>query len=289
MDRRRLRRCPSLPPSAGALLLAALLLACAGGPRTRASSVPAALASQELGEPAQTLTTFRLALAGEVESPEVEARLVRADWQLVSEGEVVGKGQTPLDVAVPAGGKAAFTLTQEGRFADSPGELAQLLEKGGTLLAALRGELVLERGGKEERLPFGRSRELRVPRLPTVKLEDLEGARYGPERVVVTLSLGVLNPNPFPVRLGSLTWKAELGGKALEEGALGKGGVDVGPSRTRSFELQLELDPQTYGPGAKALIGSRRIPYRIRGAAEGELWAQPFDLRGEVQLNAPRP
>lgn len=270
-----------------AALVALLAAGCRTAPEVRPPSTPAALSSQELALTDQGITDFRLKLDGEVESPEAPARLTRAVWELVVEGQVVDHGDEPLGVEVPANGRAHFALEKVGRLVRSPADLAAMLETRSTALTALRGELVLVRGGREERVPFARSRELRVPRPPEVHLESVDGARYGPDRVVLTLELGVRNPNAFPVRLGRLTWKGEVAGKALEEGEVARS-AEVGPSRSRVFELQLEVDAETYGQEVVPLIASRRLPYRVSGALEGGVYQAPYALEGVVQLAAPR-
>ncbi|MCI0573984.1 MAG: LEA type 2 family protein [Myxococcaceae bacterium] len=267
------------------LCLAVLSAGCLG--RGVRPDRPAQLLSQELRAAEQGLTDFRLRLGGELQSPEVPATLQRAVWELVVDGQVVAKGEQPYGLALPPGATVPFALEQGARFVDSPSGLSVLTEKSGTLLAALRGELVLERAGREERLPFASSRELKVPRLPSVRLHALDGARYSAERVVMTVFLAVRNPNAFPIRLSRVTYQAAFGDKPLSEGEVARG-ASVDASSSAVFELQVELDPESYGPGVKQLIASQRVPYRITGKLEADLYEAPFALEGEVRLNASR-
>jgi LEA14-like dessication related protein len=266
------------------LLLPLLLLACATTPEVKAPSEPAAVAKQEISLTEQGLTDFTVSLQGEVASPEVPATLLRARYELVADGEVVKAGEQELGVEVPAGGSAPFSLTQQGAPISKPEELEALSERGGNMLVALRGELEVERAGRVETLPFARSREVRVPRLPVVRLSRMDGARYSEERVVMNALLSVTNPNPFPVRLTSLTYQAHYGGKLLDEGVRARGAT-LAPSSTDSYEVQVNVHPETYGPEAKALIAKRVIPYRLEGKVSGEQFEVPFVLEGEVRLN----
>ncbi len=265
------------------LALALLLFACKGGPPPRPEGSPE-ITAQELTIAAQGLTDFTLKLDGQVTSP-VEATLEKAVYELVVEGKVVKSGEQPLGIAVTAGQTAPFSVEHSSRYVASPEELEAMSARGGSLLAALRGKLLVRSGGKSLELPFARSRQIRVPRLPSVKLHELDAARFSAEEANIVFYLGVVNPNPFPIGLDGLTYEATLAGKKLSEGNLGRGD-EVSAAATGVFEVAVALNQETYGAEVTKLIKGLKVPYVVKGALKGDLFELPYELTGEIQLRA---
>lgn len=241
------------------------------------------MASQELTVAEQELTDFKLRLSGQVSSP-VPATLEKAFYELVVEEKVVKSGEQPLGVAVQPGAPAQFEIQQSSRYVASALELEAMSARGGALLAAIRGKVLARVGKKTVELPFARSREIRVPRLPQLKLHELDAARYSADEANVIFYLGVVNPNPFSIRLSGLSYAVSVGGKQVSQGELGKG-ERVSPSATGVFEAQVSINQETYGPEVGKLIKALVLPYEVKGELNGELFQQPYELKGEIKLN----
>jgi LEA14-like dessication related protein len=255
--------------------------ACASGPET-ASERPPEITSQTL-QLDQDLTTFSLRLEGEVSSVP-PATVDRAKWEMVVEEKVVKSGEQSLGIQVPENGAGRFEVRASSRYVASPGELKAMSDRGGSLLAALRGTLFVRRGGKVHQLPFARSREVRTPRLPTVKLQEIDGARYSDREVNVHLWLGVVNPNPFPLAVAALDYRAEVANKEVSKGTLTRADT-IDPSSTGVFEISFEVDERTHGAEVTKLIKSLEIPWSVAGDLRGELYSIPYDIDGTMRLN----
>lgn len=266
-----------------ASLAAALLSAgCATTPEAKATTPPPELASQDLTIE-QDLTNFNLTLTGELKS-QAAATLESAKWELVVEGKVVSSGEEQLGVSLPAGGSAPFTVKATSRYVSSAEELKALSEKGGSLLAALRGNLVVKQDGKTLEVPFAKSRDVRTPRMPSVKMQELDAARYSDEEANMIFRLGVMNPNPFPLRVTELKHKVEVAGKEIAKGSLARGDA-IDPASSGVFEIQVSINKETMGPDVKKLIKTLTLPYVVSGELVGELYTVPYSLDGTVKLN----
>jgi LEA14-like dessication related protein len=263
-----------------ATLFALALSGCASTP-TAPPVPPPELVSQELAVE-QDLTNFRLNFEGRLR-PEQDAVVERAEWELVVEGEVTDRGQAELGVEVPAGETKPFLLKARSQYVSSAEQLQSLSAQGGSLLAALRGTLHVRQGGTVYPIAFARSREVRTPRLPTVVMQELDAARYSSEEANIIFRIGVVNPNPFPLRLGSVSYEVQVAGRKIGEGVRGTG-EHVAPSATGMFEVQLPVSQATWGPDIKKLIATTRLPYVVTGEVKGELYAVPYQLEGTVQL-----
>lgn len=274
-----------LPVHFTAALCVAVSLACASAPR-RPAGEPT-LAAPRLEVVRQGLESVDLRLAAQVHAP-AEARITGATWELVSDGQVVARGESPLDVAVKPGEPAAVEVPAKGDYVHSAEELAALSRRGGALLMALRGELAVRWGEDTVKVPFAAGREVRVPRLPVVRVAQLDGARYGPEEVELALQLGVENPNPFPVRLEELAWALEVAGKRLADGTHGRADT-VAASSTGLYPLEVSLTRDSFGPELERLVDRGVLPYRVEGALAGRLFRVPYSLGGDVKLNASHP
>ncbi|WP_253981401.1 LEA type 2 family protein [Pyxidicoccus xibeiensis] len=274
----------SLSPLFRLTVLLTLGLGCASAP-TRPSG-PAVLTAQETVVVSQGLTDATVRYRGQVASPAAGV-LERAEYELVSDGQVVKTGTAQLNVKLEPGVPADFSFEEQAAYVKSAEDLTRLSAQSGTLLLALRGNLVVRSGDQEEKLPFAASRAARVPRLPTVVMEELDGARYSPEEVQLNLRLGVRNPNPFPLKLEGLTWKALVAGKQLDTGTVAQAD-SVAASATGVYTLEVAVTKDTYGPEVKSLISKGVLPYGITGEVTGPLLRVPYTLSGEVKLNVSR-
>ena len=270
-------------PSALLLPCALVLGACAGAPKVVKPATPAAVTADSLEFSDADLKGFKATLALRVESPGTPATVRSVKSELVVEGEVVATREEPATLTVEPGAAAALSVSYEARYAPRPEDAPP----GGTQLVAVRGTVTLDRGGFEETVPFARSREIRLPRQPTVSLRSVEGARYAADRAVFTAYLAVTNPNPFPARIEEVRYKATFGGKDMSEGRVGRAAL-LAEASTDTYEVPVTLDAETYGPEVVALIRGLVIPYRIEGQLVGEGLDVPFTLQGEVRLNPQR-
>lgn len=263
-------------------LLACLWLGCASTQERPVS--PPTLVLQEATVPTQSLTEATVQYSGQVESsgPGV---LEKADYELVSDGQVVKTGTATLNVPLTPGQPTSFSFQERSAYVRSAEDLKALSDRGGTLLLALRGTLTVRSGQQVETLPFAASRAARVPRLPEVVMESLDAARYSPTEVNLTFRLGVKNPNPFPLRLDQLTYTLKVADKQLEEGTLTKADT-VDASATGVYPLEASVSAATWGPDVKGVISKGLLHYDITGELTGgPLLRVPYTLQGRVTLN----
>lgn len=279
-------RTPALA-SVALLAAAALLLpGCASAPPKPAGEP--SLLNQELQVASQDLTRVALRLSGELAYP-AAATLEAATWELVSDGKVVQRGESALDTALAPGAATPFSFQVERPYVEGAEALRALAQKPGSLLLALRGTLrVRAAGGAEpQSVPFAASRPVRTPRLPVVRVERRDAARYGPEELTLTVGLGVDNPNPFPLRLSGLSWALSVKGKQLADGnALQRD--TVGPSSTAVYDVEASVTKESYGPDVAALLRASTLPYALAGTLEGEGFSVPYSLAGDVKPGGSR-
>ncbi|MGE6756364.1 LEA type 2 family protein [Corallococcus interemptor] len=264
--------------------LFALNSGCASAPVR--SGGPPALTAQETTVVSQGLTDAAVRYTGQITGTATGV-VERADYELVADGQVVKKGSAQLGVPIAPGTPADFSIEEKSAYVKSPEDLARLSAQGGTVLIALRGTLVVRSGESEDVLPFAASRAVRVPRLPEVIVESLDAARYSPEEVQINLRLGVRNPNPFPLRLDSMSYQVAIADKPLEEGTTAQAD-SVDASATGVYPVEVSVTTQSFGPGVKALIGTGVLPYSVKGELKGPLLQVPYFLKGDVKLNVSR-
>lgn len=261
------------------LLFACAVVACKGAPETRPSAPPPTIVNQEVNVD-QELNDFTVTLDG-VLSATAPTHVEKASYELVVEGKVVKSGDEALNLDIPAGGTAKFAVSDKARYVASADELKAYSEKGGTLLVALRGDLHMKSGAK---VPYARSREIRVPRLPKVKLNDPEGSRFSDEEVNMVFYIAVSNPNPFPLGIEGLFYKISVQGKQLHEGKQG-GGEKVAASSTGVWEVQVPFNKQTWGDDVKQQLKTNTLSYVVTGVLKGDQLDIPYEYSGDLKLN----
>ncbi|PTL81957.1 LEA type 2 family protein [Vitiosangium sp. GDMCC 1.1324] len=267
------------------LTLAAWVAGCASTPPPTPLG-PLSLDSEEASVSSQGLTEVGLRYAGQLISPS-PAVLEKAEYELVSDGQVVEKGSAPLGVALAGNTPTPFSFQAQAAYVRTPEDLRALSQRGGTLLVALRGTLTVRAGESVRTLPFAASRAVRVPRLPVVRVESLEGARYSEEKVDLLLRLGVENPNPFPLRVEELSWAITVGGRKLGEGTQGRYDT-VDAAATGVYPVEVAVTKETWGQDVRALIAKGTLPYEVAGELTGPLVRVSYSLSGDVKLNVSR-
>jgi LEA14-like dessication related protein len=266
--------------ASAAVALFALTLGCKTAAPKGEGGAPE-IPSQEL-QVTQSLTDFQLKFVGKVTGPE-GAKVDSAAWELVVDSKVVNSGTAPVNATL-SGGAADFAFSTSSRYVANAEELKAMDARGGSLLVALRGKLLLKNGDATLEVPFARSREVRTPRLPHMKMHELEGARFNESEAGITFHLGVINPNPFEISVSQISYDVQVAGKPVEKGEIGKG-ERVNPSSTGVFDVEVKVEEATHGKDVLKLIKSQVLPYVVTGTLTADLFTEQFEFKGDLKLN----
>jgi LEA14-like dessication related protein len=133
-------------------------------------------------------------------------------------------------------------------------------------------------------IDFAHSREMRVPRLPHARFQEVEAGRSAEDEASITFRVGVYNPNPFEVIVASIDYVVTVAGKKISEGTIAKG-ERVTPASTGVFDLETKISADTHGDAeVRKLIKSRVLPYVITGQMKADLFSEPFEFKGNINL-----
>lgn len=184
--------------------------------------------------------------------------------------------------AVPAGTLAAAQETEVPvrvvlPLPVAPEALAQLLS---WRRLTLKAEGTLSTSGGTE--TFRGAREVASPVIPRVVLKEAQVASVdGGEKGAVYFSLGLDNPNPFPVAFENLVFQIRVGDKemrVMEAGTTER----VPPASETVIEESIQLDDESYGPELRKLLRQTNVPYQIAGSFQVQGIDQPFRFVGEM-------
>jgi LEA14-like dessication related protein len=257
------------------------LLACATAEVKPDAPAPT-LEGQDLQVISQSLTEFHLKLLGKLKCADA-CTATKAKYELVVDGKVVSSGEQNLNQ-----GAGDFALDQTSKYVSSAEDLKAMDARGGSLLVALRGTIQVTQGGKPFTVDFAHSHEVRVPRLPHVKFQELEAGRFSEDEAAITFHIGVNNPNPFELRVDEIKYEVTVAGKKVADGTIGRG-EKVSPASTGVFDIEVKVDADTHGAAEiKKLIKGKVLPYEITGSMAAELHNETFDFKGDIKLNAPK-
>lgn len=281
------------------LLTAALALtACKSAPEARPEPKAPELPKQELAVAAQSLTDVTVKLSGEVLAGDEALTLTGADVEFVVDGTVLSTKAEALNLNVASGQTAPFEFEESFTYVKDSDDLKAMDARGGSLLLALRGNLkgtvqreVVGADGKVStqavaiQLPFARSREVRTPRVPHLKLGEFEAGRFSESEVQAVFHLLVSNTNNFPITLTSLTYEVSLAGKKVAEGKHGVG-IKTAVAATDVFDVTAVMNEESHGKDVKKIIKGLVVPYEVKAVLTTPLYSEPLSATGEIKLKA---
>jgi LEA14-like dessication related protein len=282
----------TLAKSLGLLLC---LAGCATAPAVAPEVAAPTLPGQELQVVSQSLTECTVKFDGVVQADAQAVKLEKARWEFVVDGAVVKSGELALGASVNPGEKAEFSLAQTVTYVKSAEELRAMDTRGGSLLLAVRGAVVATvtqpavgeapATTKTVELEFARSKEVKTPRLPHVKVVDFEAGRFSESEVQAVFHVGVVNPNNFTLTMTGLKFALSLGDKQVSEGTLGAGDR-VAPASTGVFDVTGTMNEETHGKDVKKLIKGLNVPYVLTGTLSTPLYDEALESKGDIKLTA---
>jgi LEA14-like dessication related protein len=277
--------------AAGLLFLAA----CKSTPEMRADVKEAQLPKQDMQISTQSLTDVTVKLSGEILAGDEPLSISGAEVEFVVDGNVLSTKNEALSLNVAAGQLAPFSFEQTFTYVKDSEELKAMDARGGSILIALRGNLkaTVQRevvaAGKTSiqavniELPFARSREVRTPRLPHLKLGEFEAGRFSESEVQAVFHLLVVNTNNFPVTLSGLTYEVSLAGKKVAEGTQGVG-IKTAIAATDVFDVSATMNEESHGKDVKKLIKGLVVPYEVKGELKTPLYSETLASKGDIKL-----
>ncbi len=162
------------------------LASCSSGPQVRPLPVPPVVAEQRFEIVAQSLTECAVAFSGALQGTSEAVTVEKAIYELVVEQQVVAAREKVLNLPLAAGVAGSFSIDEKLTYVKDAAELKAMDARGGSLLIALRGRLVVHPTASPSQtmeVEFARSREVRTPRLPHLKLVDYEAGRFSETEV----------------------------------------------------------------------------------------------------------
>lgn len=281
-----------------ALFAAALLClaGCKSAPETKADVKEAELPKQDMQVATQSLTDVTVKLTGEILAGDEALTVTGADVEFVVDGNVLSTKPETLSLNIAAGQTAPFGFEETFTYVKDGEDLKAMDARGGSILIALRGNLkgtvqreVAGADGKTSmqavavELPFARSREVRTPRLPHLKMGEFEAGRFSESEVQAVFHLLVVNTNNFPVTISGITYEVSLAGKKVAEGTQGVG-IKTAVAATDVFDVTAQMNEESHGKDVKKIIKGLVVPYEVKAELKTPLYSEPLSAKGDIKL-----
>lgn len=277
------------------LVVVLALAGCKTAPEVVAEVAQPTVPQEEFVVVTQSLTQVDVKYTGQVEAGGEPLTVVAAKWEFVVDGTVKTSGEKKLGLSAQPGQKLDFELSESLTYVKDVEESAAMDARGGSLLLAMRGTLVISvpvpaQGDQPAttrtvELPFARAKEVRTPRHPKFKLIEFEAGRFSDVEVQATFHLGVDNPNPFQISLSGIDYSVQLAGKEVAKATIGAG-ERVSPSSTGVFDVTATLNEETHGKEAGKIVKSLVVPYSLDAHLRAQLFDETVQKKGEIKLKA---
>ena len=272
-----------------------VLAACKSAPDVVADVTPPSVPQEDFVVVTQSLTQVDIKYTGTVAAGSDPVTVEKATWEFVVDGTVKRSGETKLGLPAAAGQTVEFTLADSLTYVKDEEELRAMDARGGSLLLAMRGTLVITvpqaavgdkpAGKRTIEVPFAKAREVKTPRLPHLKLIDFDAARFSEFEVQAVFHLGVVNPNNFQISIIGLDYVAQLSGKEVAKSTIGAGDR-VSPASTGVFDITATLNEETHGKDAAKIVKALIIPYVLKTSLRAQLYSEELESKGDIKLKA---
>lgn len=271
------------------------LAACKSGPEVVADVTPPSLPMEDFAVVTQSLTQVDVKYTGTVVAGSEPITVEKAKWEFVVDGVVTRSGEDKLGLFAKAGEALDFELAESLTYVRDEAELKTMDARGGSLLLAMRGTLVVTlkaaasgdnpAGTRTVELPFAKAKEVKTPRLPHLKLMEFEAGRFSEHEVQAVFHVGVVNPNNFQISIAGLDYTAQLSGKEVAKGTMGAGDR-VSPASTGVFDITATLNEETHAKEASKIVKGLIIPYVLKSSLRAQLYTEELESKGDIKLKA---
>ena len=279
-----------------ALLVSILVFAgCKTAPDVVADVTPPSVPQEDFAVVSQNLTQVDIKYTGTIAAGSEAVTVEKAAWEFVVDGTVKRSGEQKLGLSAPAGQTVEFALAESLTYVKDDEELKAMDTRGGSLLLAVRGTLFVKvpvaavgdkpASTRTVELPFAKSKEVKTPRLPHLKLIEFEAGRFSENEVQATFHVGVVNPNNFQVSLLGLDYSVQLAGKEVGKSTLGAGDR-VTQASTGVFDITATLNEETHGKEAAKIVKALNIPYVLKTSMRTQLYSEDLESKGDIKLKA---
>lgn len=270
------------------LLISALILgACKTAPEVR-DVTPPTVPQEDFAVISQSLTQVDIKYSGTVTAGNEAITVEKASWEFVVDGSVKRSGEAKLGLSAAAGQTADFALAESLTYVKDEEELKAMDARGGSLLLAMRGVLLLTVTSpngttRTVDLPFAKAKEVRTPRLPHLKMIEFEAGRFSETEVQATFHLGVVNPNPFQISITGIDYTLKLSNKEVSHGTIGAG-ERVSPASTGVFDVTGTLNEDTHGKDAAKIVKGLVVPFQLTSSLGAQLYSEALETKGDIKL-----
>ncbi|MET0009967.1 MAG: LEA type 2 family protein [Candidatus Thiodiazotropha sp. 6PLUC4] len=229
----------------------------------------------------------------QVDNPNpVKIALDRLDYDLKLSNHSFLKGEQGMGVSLAANGPSQVKLPVRMEF-------EQLLQQYGQLLKQDEVPYEIDLGlGLDVpllgriRLPVNYQGRMPIPKIPDVKVSDVDVERLTLQKAELMVELEVANPNRFAVILDKLDYQLKLNGIDVGGGVLSQS-MKIDQRGKGRIKIPLSLDLMQAGRGLYgAFIGGSGLSYELGGSldASGDTpllgeFQIPLDKQGKVDLN----
>ncbi len=118
---------------------------------------------------------------------------------------------------------------------------------------------------------------------PKVELSRIGIKDLGANGATVMLGIQVANPNPFELKVDSLKYNLEVGGKAIGTGQI-PSAVRVAGHATDIIDIPVTVKFEDLFSSAFDFLQKNSTSYRVTGEARSGLLTVPFDRTGDLKL-----
>ncbi|MET0046043.1 MAG: LEA type 2 family protein [Candidatus Thiodiazotropha sp. 6PLUC3] len=229
----------------------------------------------------------------QVDNPNpVKIALDRLDYDLKLSNHSFLKGEQGMGVSLAANGPSQVKLPVRMEF-------EQLLQQYGQLLKQDEVPYEIDLGlGLDVpllgriRLPVNYQGRMPIPKIPDVKVSDVDVERLTLQKAELMVELEVANPNRFAVILDKLDYQLKLNGIDVGGGVLSQS-MKIDQRGKGRIKIPLSLDLMQAGRGLYgAVMGGSGLSYELGGSldASGDTpllgeFQIPLDKQGKVDLN----
>jgi len=194
----------------------------------------------------------------------ISIRVDGFEYQFFIENSELLNGNNPNSVGLTARGESVISIPIGLKYADVYETVTALVKNKGSMPYTIAGKFFFNTPVGRIPVPFSKSGELPVLKMPKIDLENISLANLSLTKADIVCNLKFDNPNIFSIALDNFSYNLSLNKQQLAKGITKH--TQIAEKSTSTLQIPVSLNFLEIGRAAYSMLTQNTVDYQLKGA-----------------------